>query len=93
MIATLFAPRNWIAPLVSVTTLLALLRLRNVHPAFQGRFTIEDPSTHALALRWEAGEHVARFELDLAPLRAVVTCSAHGTNPGARVLHLAGGRP
>jgi sucrose phosphorylase len=76
-----------------VASLLALLRLRNTHPAFQGRFTVEDPPAHALALRWEAGEHVARFELDLAPLRAVVTCSAHGTHPGARVLHLAGGRP
>ena len=75
-----------------VTTLLALLRLRNAHPAFQGRFTVEEPSAHALALRWDAGEHVARFELDLAPLRAVVTCSAHGAHPGARVLHLAGGR-
>ena len=76
-----------------VTTMLELLRLRNTHPAFQGRFTVEDPSAHALALRWEAGEHVARFELDLAPVRAVVTCSTHGTDPGARVLHLAGGRP
>ena len=76
-----------------VTSLLALLRLRNAHPAFQGRFTVEAPSARALVLRWDAGEHVARLEIDLAPLRAVVTCSAHGTCPGGRVLQLAGGRP
>ena len=73
-----------------VTTLLTLLRLRNAHPAFQGRFTVEDLPWPAFALRWEAGEHVARFELDLATLAAVVTCSEHHASP--RVLHLAAGR-
>ena len=75
-----------------VTTLLTLLRLRNAHPAFQGRFTVEDLSGQAFALRWEAGEHVARLEVDLATLRAVVTCSERGTPAGLPVLHLAAGR-
>ena len=72
-----------------VTALLALLRLRNTHPAFQGRFSIGASPAHTLALCWEAGGDFARLEIDLTDMRAVVTCSDDGVATGIRRLELA----
>jgi sucrose phosphorylase len=49
-----------------VQDLCALIRLRNQHPAFGGRFEMLDSPEAALVLRWSAGEHVAMLEVDLA---------------------------
>ncbi len=52
-----------------VVRLLRLIRLRNEHPAFSGRFTLLDSSADVLALRWQQGEHVAQLQADLAALQ------------------------
>jgi hypothetical protein len=73
-----------------VTALLTLLRLRNAHPAFQGRFSIAAGPAHTLALSWNAEAHFIRLEVDVEDMRAVVSCSEHGATAGTRVLELTG---
>jgi sucrose phosphorylase len=65
-----------------VRSLLALLRLRNSHPAFNGTFRIESSPTHQLALAWTHGRESVRLDVDLAPMCASVTCvgAAGGTD-------------
>jgi sucrose phosphorylase len=58
-----------------VQSLLALLRLRNTHAAFQGTFHAAAPATDRLALVWNNGVESARLEVDLTDMNAVVTCS------------------
>jgi len=72
-----------------VKALLALLRLRNTHPAFQGRFSIGASPADALDLRWEGEACFARLDVDLTQMRAVVTCSDNGVTTGIRRLELA----
>ena len=43
----------------------ALLRLRNRHPAFNGRCELTSSSDHQLALAWSDGAAFARLEVDL----------------------------
>ena len=49
-----------------VQRLLALIRIRNTHPAFDGEFSWEQRSSGVMAFRWQHGEHstelVADFE-------------------------------
>lgn len=47
-----------------VQGLLNLIRLRNRHPAFGGRFTLLDSAPQVLAMRWENGADVAELEVD-----------------------------
>lgn len=51
-----------------VKRLFELIRLRNSHPAFQGRFEMAPGSDGVLDLRWRNGEHFARFRLDIESL-------------------------
>ncbi|MDE2082726.1 MAG: sucrose phosphorylase [Burkholderiales bacterium] len=51
-----------------VARLLALIRLRNAHPAFGGTFTLQPSAPQVLSLRWQQGADWAEFELDLATL-------------------------
>ena len=59
-----------------VQSLLALLRIRNAHAAFQGTFEVKAPDTKRLALIWEHGTAFARLDVDLTAMTAGVTCSA-----------------
>jgi sucrose phosphorylase len=61
-----------------VQALLALLRLRNTHPAFLGTCRVEDTNAERLVMVWEHETDVARLEVDLAPMRATVTSSSGG---------------
>jgi sucrose phosphorylase len=70
-----------------VIALLGLLRLRNSHPAFQGRFSFAAPPGHTLAFTWTAGTHVTRLDVDLDKMHAMVTYSA-GDGDGTRTLDL-----
>jgi sucrose phosphorylase len=64
----------------TVRALLALLRLRNTHPAFGGTFRVDDVASNRLALVWETGAASARLDVDLVAMRATVICSdAAGT--------------
>jgi len=47
-----------------VTRLCQLIRLRNVHPAFAGKFHIADSSDTELVLRWRNGTEFAELALD-----------------------------
>jgi sucrose phosphorylase len=48
-----------------VQDLLRLIRLRNAHPAFGGRFQCVDSGDHTLDLRWRDGDHEARLHVQL----------------------------
>lgn len=58
-----------------VRSLLALLRFRNSHAAFNGTFRIEASPAEQLALVWAHGDEVARLDVDLTQMCASVTCS------------------
>lgn len=56
-----------------VKKLLALLRFRNSHPAFDGAVSVSGGENGALCLRWENGAHTAQLDADLANKRFTVT--------------------
>lgn len=58
-----------------VQRLLRLIRLRNEHPAFGGRFTLLDSAADELALRWEQGTHAAELRVQLAQRRMALRVS------------------
>ena len=60
---------------------LALLRLRNTHPAFQGTFDAAAPSADRMSLTWRNGAAFARLEVNLTDMHAVVTGSRAGAEP------------
>ncbi len=64
-----------------VQRLCALIRLRNTHPAFGGRFEVLDAPAHELRLRWREGAHEALLHVDLRAGRAEVTASAAAALP------------
>src|SRR3954468_4821191 len=64
-----------------VRSLLALLRLRNTHPAFGGTFAALATTPERLALSWTHGHAVARLAVDLTAMTASVTGSDVGGNP------------
>jgi sucrose phosphorylase len=65
-----------------VQSLLALIRFRNTHPAFDGGFFVAGDSDRELLLIWRAGAHHATLAVDLAAHTALVT---HSTATGATV--------
>lgn len=68
-----------------VRSLLALLRLRNTHPAFAGTFEAVSPTADRLTLTWTRGNDVARLDVDLAAMTASITSSeADGTTTAWR---------
>lgn len=66
-----------------VQSLLALLRLRNTHPAFAGTFQVWATTPDRLALTWTRGDDVARLDVDLTAMTASVTGSDAGGAPAA----------
>lgn len=59
-----------------VQDLLRLIRLRNSHPAFGGRFTLEPAADESLSLRWDRGSEFAHLRLWFEELRYALTFSA-----------------
>ena len=57
---------------------LALLRLRNRHPAFQGAFHAAASAAGRMALGWRNGAEFARLEVNLPDMCAVITSSRPG---------------
>jgi sucrose phosphorylase len=55
-----------------VQRLLALIRLRNEHPAFGGRFEVQPSSPQVLVLRWQAEGAGLEREVDFAAHRAAL---------------------
>ncbi len=49
-----------------VQDLLALIRFRNSHPAFNGSFTLFNTEDHILGLRWELGADWAQLQINFS---------------------------
>lgn len=62
-----------------VRRLLALIRLRNAHPAFDGAFSQPAAPDHALALEWRQGSAWIRLGVDLRARRATLEGSGSPT--------------
>jgi sucrose phosphorylase len=58
-----------------VQSLLALLRIRNTHPAFQGTFEALESAADTMALVWTNGDAGARLDVNLTAMCASLTCS------------------
>ncbi len=58
-----------------VQRLLALMRFRCRHPAFEGRFEQNYSADDQLLLAWRHGEHYCRLHLDLSSLQANIEYS------------------
>ena len=61
-----------------VKDLLALIRLRNVHPAFAGSFEMLDSDDATLALRWHEEDECAELHVNLASARYDVSYTSSG---------------
>jgi sucrose phosphorylase len=59
-----------------VQALLALLQIRNTHPAFGGAFLLAPSPADALVLEWTNGAEFARLNVDLRRMSASLICSA-----------------
>lgn len=64
-----------------VQRLLALIRLRNTHPAFGGRFSVLASADNSLHLRWQAGDAVVQLQADLVRRRLRVLAGAAAATP------------
>jgi sucrose phosphorylase len=61
-----------------VQSLLALLRIRNTHPAFAGTWYVTPSPADALVLAWTNGVEFARLDVNLTRMHASLTCSTPG---------------
>jgi sucrose phosphorylase len=59
-----------------VVRLIALIRLRNTHPAFFGTFELQPSSDTSLALRWSMGTDAVTLYADFASNQFDVQCSS-----------------
>jgi sucrose phosphorylase len=58
-----------------VRSLLALLRLRNTHPAFAGTFRALATAADRLEMTWTHGDNLARLDVDLTAMTVSITGS------------------
>jgi sucrose phosphorylase len=58
-----------------VQELLGLIRLRNTHPAFAGRFELEATTGNMLSLKWSNGEQFVRLSVDFVDSSYDLKCS------------------
>jgi len=58
-----------------VQRLMALIRLRNTHPAFAGSFSVQPAGEHNLVLSWQQGPHWVRLDAQLDQRRCHVSAS------------------
>ena len=73
-----------------VSKLLDVIRFRNSHPAFDGKFVLRDSLEKELILRRENAQHWAELHVDLASKEFTVSCSGDGAR---KVVHrLSGSR-
>ena len=56
-----------------VKRLVELIRLRNSHPAFNGKFYVKAPTENLIEMRWEQGEHWIKLSVDLSAPNATIT--------------------
>lgn len=58
-----------------VRDLLALIDLRNTHPAFEGQVEVESRFNHTLTITWKRESHLAKLEVDFKEPHALITYS------------------
>lgn len=58
-----------------VQQLLALMEFRNIYPAFDGDFSVEQDGDHTLILSWSKGEYWTRLEVDFCNLTYIISYS------------------
>jgi sucrose phosphorylase len=73
-----------------VSDLLRLIRLRNQHPAFNGRFEMESTPDEVLDLRWRNGSELAHLYIDLRTCAYRIELSRNGRS---EPLTFTAGRP
>jgi len=61
-----------------VNQLIEIVKVRNTHPAFLGKATVESSAAHLLTITWWQGDDWARLEVDLSKPGAEIEYS----NPG-----------
>jgi sucrose phosphorylase len=71
-----------------VQDLLRLIRLRNQHPAFNGRFELLPSAPEVLALRWTAADDQATLRVDLRSRQAQISLR-DATGMGSHALQAA----
>ncbi|GGK00583.1 sucrose phosphorylase [Pseudomonas matsuisoli] len=62
-----------------VQRVLALMRLRNAHPAFDGRFELQQSGPGRLAMGWRQGDHFCRLSVDLKHYETQIEASGSGS--------------
>jgi sucrose phosphorylase len=55
-----------------VTKLVELIKFRNTHPAFNGKFEVSNCDDQSINLLWKNGEQFARLVVKLQPLSATI---------------------
>ena len=68
-----------------VRTLVELIRWRNAHPAFGGRFSLRDSDAHTLSMRWSHGDAFAELSVDFASRAFTLRCSGEQPAPSLAV--------
>jgi sucrose phosphorylase len=56
-----------------VQRLIELIRLRNSHPAFNGKFHVEAPTENLIEMQWKHQEHWIKLSVDLSAPNATIT--------------------
>jgi sucrose phosphorylase len=68
-----------------VQRLLALIRLRNQHPAFGGRFELRESRPTVLSMAWQAGDDEVSLEVDFGTLEHRLAGRLQGRSFAGRV--------
>lgn len=71
------------APLVK--RLIELIRLRNTHPAFEGKCMFESTARHLLEITWKSDHHVAKLAVDLSRAQARVNFTGDEDRPAIKI--------
>jgi sucrose phosphorylase len=71
-----------------VADLVALIRLRNTHPAFQGEFELLPSDATSLDMRWHNAGAEARLRVDLATAEHLLAVSPGADLPRFRILQV-----
>jgi sucrose phosphorylase len=68
-----------------VKRLIELIRLRNMHPAFDGETNIESTAASTLAISWRLGSQWAALKVDFAKPSAVIEYSGKDADSSNRI--------
>jgi len=67
-----------------VKKLVEMIHFRNTHPAFNGRFSVDDSDERSISLRWNRGDSFTKLIVKFAPLSATI----HYNEPGKKDIRI-----